>query len=651
MRVRWRLGAAAFASFVLVALLQSWPLPLHLGTAFTGHPAGDTGTYVWNQWIFRHELIEHGRVPFRTPEILAIGGPADLSLHNYTIFANLLALPLLPLAGVVTTFNLIYLFNVALAGFGMFLLAHRLTGRVAESWLAGVLFACSPFLVARSLAHFSLVAAAPLPFFLYWLDRAWTSSRLAPAAAAGACVAWAWASDPYYAIYCVMLGGLYVGAQIVSVEARRSVAPARRHVHLLLDAMAVALASLIAAVVLLGGRTVRLGSLSLSVRSLYTPVLILTALVGVRLLLTIRPRVVVAAHPPLRPLVRLTLVSTAAAVLLLSPELVAIGRRVADGRLVRAPVQWRSGPPGVDVLSFVAPNPHHPLAPRAIANWIDQRPGLFHEQVASVPFVVLGVLVFAWRRGFRPRRFWVVLTAGFALLALGPFIHVGGINTHVPGPWVLLRYVPVIDAARMPPRFTVVVILGFAMLLASALAWLTSQHPARRRTWLATVGAILAFELLPAPRTLHSAAVPGVFHRIASDPRPVRVLTLPAGVRDGLSSDGDFSAASLYYQTTHGKAILDGALSRVSLPRKLTYRSHPMMHALLELSEGDRLRPAEAARARREAEAFLRRTDLGYVVLETRRVSADLRRFAIDTLGLVRIDERDGFELYVPQGR
>ena len=50
----------------------------------------------------------------------------------------------------------------------MFLLAHRITGRVAESWLAGFAFACSPFIIARSTSHFSLVAAAPLPVFVYF---------------------------------------------------------------------------------------------------------------------------------------------------------------------------------------------------------------------------------------------------------------------------------------------------------------------------------------------------------------------------------------------------------------------------------------------------------------------------------------------------
>ena len=90
-----RLHLAAALAFVVLAAFLTWPLPLHLGTHLTGPPAGDTGSYVWNLWVFRHEL-ESGRLPFYTSSILTFGNqaPIDLSLHNYTTFANLIAAPM-----------------------------------------------------------------------------------------------------------------------------------------------------------------------------------------------------------------------------------------------------------------------------------------------------------------------------------------------------------------------------------------------------------------------------------------------------------------------------------------------------------------------------------------------------------------------------
>ena len=79
-----------------------WPssfrgrLPLNLGTHLTGNPGGDTGVYVWNQWVFRHEIFEHGRFPYFTDSIFSLTRDANLSLHNYTTFQDLVAIPLIP---------------------------------------------------------------------------------------------------------------------------------------------------------------------------------------------------------------------------------------------------------------------------------------------------------------------------------------------------------------------------------------------------------------------------------------------------------------------------------------------------------------------------------------------------------------------------
>jgi hypothetical protein len=55
----WRPHAFALAGYVVVALAFVWPLPLTLHRHLTGPPGGDTGVYVWNQWVFQHEILEH----------------------------------------------------------------------------------------------------------------------------------------------------------------------------------------------------------------------------------------------------------------------------------------------------------------------------------------------------------------------------------------------------------------------------------------------------------------------------------------------------------------------------------------------------------------------------------------------------------------
>jgi hypothetical protein len=76
-----------------VALAFSWPLPLHFTTHLTGATTGDTGVYVWNQWVFWHEVVEAHRLPYFTDTIFSLtGSDANLSLHNYTPFQDLVAL-------------------------------------------------------------------------------------------------------------------------------------------------------------------------------------------------------------------------------------------------------------------------------------------------------------------------------------------------------------------------------------------------------------------------------------------------------------------------------------------------------------------------------------------------------------------------------
>lgn len=644
----WRRGAGALAAYVVLAAVQAWPLPVRLSTHLTGAPTGDTGVYVWNMWVFRHEVLE-GTSPLRTSAIFSLNQGADLSLHNYTTFANLVGLPLQGWLGTIAAFNLVYMLNVALAGFGMYLLARRLTSRTLESWIAGALFACSPFLVTRGSAHFSLVAAAPLPMFVWWLLRMWETRRLRDAVGLGVTLAWAVYSDVYYGVYCVLIGLCYIGSRVFVADA----APARdgRRTRRVIDALIVALACLIVGVQVVGRGTLHFGPLVVSMRTLYTPMLILSLLVLARLFVTIRLRIGFRGLPAPRSFFAVSSVAVVAAVLLLSPILYAIGVRVAQGEMTTAPVPWRSSSPGADLAGLVVPNPNHPLAPEGFTRWLATQPGGIHDQVSSLSWVAIGIILIAWRSGFRPDRFWMLLTIGFSLLTLGPFIQVAGLNTYLPTPWTILRYVPVVGEARMPARFAVVAIMGLAVLLATALSALADRHPRRRTLLLAAAGAALAFELLPVPRTLYSAEVPRVYHTIAADPRPVRVLNLPFGVRDGLSSLGDFNASSQYYQTLHGKRLIGGYLSRVSNRNKDFVRRQPVLFALMRLSEGAALTTTQAGRARSFALGFLETADLGYVVMDMSRVTPELRAFAIEMFQLEPVESSGGFDLFVPRAR
>jgi hypothetical protein len=611
---------AVVGFYLLAAIAFSWPLPLHMGTAFTGDPGGDTGVYVWNQWVFQHEVLGRHN-PLKTTQILSLTAPVDLSQHNYTAFLNLIALPFIPWLGVVATFNGVLIGMMLLTAIATYLLVRRVTAATRiEAWLAGLAFAWSPVLVARSTGHVSLVAAAPLPLFILCLIRADRSRRPRDAALAGLCVAWAGFCDVYYAVYCLMIAAGYLGSRFIRVtrgETHAS-APWRWTLNVLIACVAAIVFSL-----LLGrsGSMTVLG-IPVSVRGLYTPVLVLTVLVITRIIAEFPPRIRLLPLPSGGAsliVVRVLLVGVVACAAPLSPVLYGLGERVLDGRYVSPPTLWRSSPPGVDLLAFVDPNPNHPIA-RAVRDRQAEDGAVFVEFTAALSLCALAVIAFAvWRAGYRPRAGWVWMTFGFLALSLGPFVHIAGMNTYIPGPWALLRYVPIIGAARAPTRFAVIAALGLAVLFAGALAALGRRYPQQRWLMTATIGALLIFELWPGPRPLFSAEIPSVYQIVASDPRPVRILQLPFGVRDGVSSAGNFTARYQYFQTSHGKRLIGGYLSRISTKRVGELRAQPTLDALMTLSEGGTLSPEREAEIIARGPRFIGRSNLAYVIVDQKR--------------------------------
>ena len=641
---QWRPHAFALAGYVVVALVFVWPLPLHLDTHLTGPPDGDTGVYVWNQWVFQHEVLEDRHLPYFTERIFSLGRRANLSLHNYTTFQNLVALPLVGVLGVVATFNVVYLLMTVLTAYMAFLLARHVTGRVPESWLAGLAFAWSPALVTRGMGHFSVAAAAPLAAFMLVLLRTAERERTRDAVLLGATVWWAASTDVYFAVYCLLIAAVFLGARTVTVT--RAHTTPRRAVPWALDVLWLSVLGLVIAMIISGGWQFNFLGRVARVRSLNTPMLVLTALALLRVAWRYRTHLQEVERAHVWQTLRLGTVSGVFAAIMLSPVLYAVTLRIAQDGFDRQRTFWRSSPRGVDLVSFILPNPNHALTPDAVQAFLTPRPDAYPENVASLSLVVAAVVTVAWRLGWVVPRLWAGFTALFALLSLGPFLHILGVNTYVPGPWALLRYVPLLGLARTPARFTTVVMLMVAILFAVALSWLAARAPSRRRFMLTSVGALLILELLPLPRELYSAEVPRVYRHVAAAPEDARVLELPFGVRDGTSSVGDFTARSQFFQTSHHKMLIGGYLSRVSRRRVAEIRRYEMLDALITLSEG---RPLEADRERRlidEGPAFARRYRVDFVVIDETRALPPLREFAMKAFRLQHVESDGAFVLY-----
>ena len=222
---------------------------------------------------------------------------------------------------------------------------------------------------------------------------------------------------------------------------------------------------------------------------------------------------------------------------------------------VNPPILWRSSPRGVDLLAFVHPNPNHPLVRWWLGDGQREAPVVFVEYTAALSLVALAVIAVAsvWA-SFRPRLGWWWLTFGFMSLALGPFVIAAGseyARAHAVGPAAL-------PASRQRRAHAHAIRDRRRAGHRDPAGWCACRArqplaaPAPRVGWPCCCWWL--FELFPAPRTLYSGEYSPLSDLIAADPRPVRVLNLPFGVRDGVSSAGNFSARSQFEQTRHNKA-------------------------------------------------------------------------------------------------
>jgi hypothetical protein len=315
-----------------------------------------------------------------------------------------------------------------------------------------------------------------------------------------------------------------------------------------------------------------------------------------------------------------------------------------------ATTMWRSSPAGVDLLSFFMPNPTHPLFRGMVEPWMTrQRADAFIEGVASFTVVAILVLVLliAYRQSSAPR-FWVVFAGFFAALALGPFVLVGGEPTYVPGPWAILRFLPGIGMVRSPSRFAVLATLGVAMLLAHALA--TARLGRGRVAVIAGTGLLLGLETMGLPRRLFPAVLPQTYQVVAEDRCDAAVLRLPTGIKDGTRQRGRFSSETQFRQVFHGKRLLGGYLSRLRDETVEAYEGNPTLRALLDLSEGKAISAQARREAVRSAPDLSRKVDIGFIVVNRKEASQELRDFVQDAFRPRVINKIWPFAVYIPFG-
>lgn len=202
-----RRHTVAAAGYAALTLLLYAPLLPRLAAAIPGGPvaAVDGWQHVWHVW-WAWRALSTGVSPLFTPLLYHPIG-VNLALHPINLSNGLLALPVTAWLGPIAGYNAAAMLAFLLSGLAAYALALRAGGGPGPSFVAGVVFAFSPYHIAKLWdGQLELVATQWIALFALGLliaaeGRGWRGPLLA-----GAALAAVGYTSLYYLIFCAVLG-------------------------------------------------------------------------------------------------------------------------------------------------------------------------------------------------------------------------------------------------------------------------------------------------------------------------------------------------------------------------------------------------------------------------------------------------------------
>jgi len=218
-----------------------------------------------------------------------------------------------------------------------------------------------------------------------------------------------------------------------------------------------------------------------------------------------------------------------------------------------------------DLLSFFLPSVLHPVFGNITTNIYSNFSGNISENTMFIGYTVIFLSLFAAYRlkGNKHVKFWLIAALSFSLISLGPLLHVNGktsfteFNTTVPLPYLVLYYViPFLDNCRTTGRFFVIASLSFAVLMGYGTTELLKSNRVNKKVSAIVITGLIIFEYLAVPVSLSPVDEPSFYKEISQDKDNYALLEIPA-TKDYLAG-----STIIYYQTIHGKPVVGNWAAR-----------------------------------------------------------------------------------------
>jgi hypothetical protein len=612
----------AVALYLVLALVATWPLVRTLGTHVPGSDtwAFDEYTFIWNSWWLRHSLFDLGQNPlYSTHTFYPLG--ISLAFYTYNLFNALISLPLQPFLSLPAISNLTFLLATVLSGYGVFILVETLLGSAqrkatdeqqaardvrlgslviySAAFLAGLIYAFGSYrFVYAAIGHYDKWSTAWIPFYALYLFKTIRERRMRNAVLAAVFLVFSQLTELVFGVFLGMLT-IIVLAFVAGRRGREEVA---------------------------GGWPSLLGRL---------------AVMG--------------------------LVAT----LLYLPVLAPVVEEMFGGYELAG---WGDAEKlSADLVGLVTPTALHPLG----GDWVET---LRQAQEGTSRFRDVNTVFLGWM-GLalaivgavcyrRKVAAWITSFVVFTVFSLGPVLQINGrsmfdldgLLVNVPLPFIVLHYIPLVKANRVPNRFSVVLMLSLAVLAGFGAYWLLAKLR-RSKTRLTGIvstactlflAAFIMFEHWSVPLPLTDARIPAVYRQVAEEPGDFAILQLPMGWRNSFGVQGAENTRTQYYQTYHHKRLLSGNISR-NPPFKFDYFWQiPILESLISIQTYGEVDAERRAIDRATAGEFVSFYDIRYVVVAPgvpgRPPYVDTREAALayveEVLPVEKVADQDGWLLY-----
>ncbi len=534
-----------FLLFLALAFVLTWPLPLYLTTHAPGDGSDDPAM-LWNLWWIRHSLTDLGQNPFESAWMF---WPIGINLVFYTLTTlnGLLSIPIQLAFGIVPANSFIVYFELTIAAFGMWLFvrwvfSHHLdaapfsyTTRDMMALLAGIVYAFSTSKwLYLSLGQFNIASSHWLPWAVLYLSRMWTATaeeegdKGVPSQAQ----TWrGWRDTALCALFVLFTGWTEFTYASFFIQ----------------------LAFLLWLWLMLAGWK----NQQWARMKQYTQY---CAGLGGLFLFGMSP-----------------------VFWLMWQDMQLDGDFLVQG-------EGFANVFSNDLLGFFVPSHLHPIFGELVENGFS----FAYLNFAFVGWVTL-LLALAGLASQKTRIyavFWALFAAIFGVISLGPTLRINGQEWELPLPFDLLLQIPIVSANRYPSRYSVIIMLCFAILVAwGASALLIALRIEKERTQILIMtglAALLIFEHMGLPLPLSDYQVPPIYEELKQR-EGSSLLEVPLAWRNGFRVTGTLHNSFMFaqaFQSTHEKRLLSGNTSRNPEFKFQYFTELPLINSLLALETG-----------------------------------------------------------------